>query len=103
MEISFTLAEIVSICTAIAAIVGAYKIVKKPWEDRKAHDEKIDKLLDNDKRHLEKLDETMIDVKESLTFQSDMIYQMLDHMATNNNSSGMKDALDRYNAHFRRN
>lgn len=32
---------------------------------------------------------------------SDMIYQILDHLATNNNTGEMKRALDDYNAHFR--
>lgn len=31
----------------------------------------------------------------------DMIYQMLDHMASNNNSGGMKQALNDYNAYYR--
>lgn len=31
----------------------------------------------------------------------DMIYQMLDHMATDNNSGGMKKALNEYNAYYR--
>ena len=33
--------------------------------------------------------------------KADMIYQMLDHMASNNNSGGMKKALNDYNAYYR--
>lgn len=33
--------------------------------------------------------------------KADMIYQMLDHMASNNNSGGMKQALNEYNAYYR--
>lgn len=101
MEVSLTLTELVSICAAIAAIAGAYKIVKKPWEDRKKHDDKIDELLENDKKRLDKLDDAIEDVKKIMKANSDMIYQMLDHMATNNNSGGMKKALDKYNQIFR--
>lgn len=33
----------------------------------------------------------------------DITYQMLDHMATNNNTGGMKKALDEYNRYNRHN
>lgn len=103
MEVTISLSTIIAICTTITAVVGAWKIVSKPQKDRKELDEKIAKMLDNDKQHLDKLDKTVEDIKELLAFQSDMTYQMLDHMATNNNTGGMKKALDNYNEHFRRN
>ena len=103
MEITFNLTQIVAICTALTAIIGAWKIVSKPSKDRKEQDEKIMKMLDNDKQHLAKLDSAMDDIKEHLTFQSDMTYAMLKHMATNNATGEMQRALDEYNQHFRRN
>lgn len=33
----------------------------------------------------------------------DMIYQVLNHLATNNNTGEMKRALDQYNEYFRHN
>ena len=42
-------------------------------------------------------------LKENDEKNGDMIYQMLDHLATNNNSGGMKKALDDYNKFFRHN
>lgn len=41
-------------------------------------------------------------LKEDILMQSNMIYQILDHMATNNNSGGMKKALDEFNAYQRK-
>ena len=40
-------------------------------------------------------------LKENDEKNGDMIYQMLDHLATNNNTGGMKKALDDYNEYFR--
>lgn len=41
------------------------------------------------------------ELKEDNKMNSDMIYQMLDHMATSNNTGQMKRALDQYNQYFR--
>lgn len=41
-------------------------------------------------------------LKDDILMQSNMIYQILDHMATNNNSGGMKKALDEFNAYTRK-
>ena len=41
-------------------------------------------------------------MKEDLLMLSNMTYQMLDHLATNNNSGGMKKALDDFNAYQRK-
>ena len=103
MEVTISLSTIIAICTTITAVVGAYKIVSKPQKDRKELDEKIAKMLDNDKQHLDRLDKAVEDIKEHLTFQSDMTYAMLSHMATNNATGEMRRALDEYNSHFRRN
>lgn len=40
-------------------------------------------------------------LKNNNQMNGDMIYQILDHLATNNNSGQMKRALDEYNKHFR--
>lgn len=46
--------------------------------------------------------DTMKPLKDDILMQSNMIYQILDHMATNNNSGGMKKALDDFNAYQRK-
>lgn len=42
-------------------------------------------------------------LKKDTSMNSDMIYQMLDHMATDNNTGQMKRALDEYNEYNRKN
>lgn len=41
-------------------------------------------------------------IKEDILMLSNMTYQILDHMATNNNSGGMKQALNDFNAYARK-
>lgn len=41
-------------------------------------------------------------LRDDVLMMSNMIYQMLDHMATNNNTGGMKKALDEFNAYQRK-
>jgi hypothetical protein len=41
-------------------------------------------------------------LKDDILMLSNMTYQMLDHMATNNNTGGMKKALDEFNAYQRK-
>lgn len=42
------------------------------------------------------LDKKLDPMKEDLEMLSSVTYEMLDHLATNNNSGGMKAALDKY-------
>ena len=41
-------------------------------------------------------------IKEDILMLSNMTYQILDHMATNNNTGGMKQALNDFNAYQRK-
>ena len=106
MTISFDLIVLISALGGIVAIYSSVrKMVKEKEEDKKKEQDKEDKvlkMLSNDKEHLDKLDEAVKDIKDHLAFQSDMTYQILDHLATNNNSGGMKRVMDEYNAHFRK-
>lgn len=47
--------------------------------------------------------ESLDDLKQNDGIYGDMVYQMLDHLATNNNTGEMKRALNQYNAFFRKN
>lgn len=104
--VSYTIAIIGLFSTMLGIYVQLRKLRSENEEKKKKEEQKEEnvlKMLDNDKQRLNKLEDGLSDIKDHLGFQSDMIYQMLDHMASNNNSGGMKDALDRYNQHFRRN
>lgn len=79
---------------AIAGLIGAlgviYGVISKPVKAMK-------ELTDS----VEKLTESVADIKETVDMQGDMVYQLLEHASTNNNTGGMADALNRYNEFFR--
>lgn len=107
MTISFDLIVLISALGGIVAIYSSVrKILKEKDEDKKKEDEKEQKvlqMLDNDKKHLSRLDDAIDKLQESTDIQGDMIYAMLSHMATNNNTGGMQNALDKYNSFYRKN
>lgn len=55
------------------------------------------------KKTLSKLTTDVASIKEVQDKQGDVIYQMLDHMVTNNNTGRMKACLDDYNSFNRHN
>ena len=64
----------------------------------------VPKLIDNHfgiGKDIKDIKQDVCQLKKDTTMNSDMIYQMLDHLATNNNTGEMKRALDQYNKHFR--
>lgn len=64
----------------------------------------IPKLIDNHYgigKDIKDIKNDIVELKSNDSKNGDMIYQMLDHLATNNNSGEMKRALDEYNNHFR--
>ena len=110
ISVSYTIAIIGLFSTMLGIYVQLRKLRKDNEAEKKAKAEaeetkekQILTMLDNDKKRLDKLDSAVDKITEHLEFQSDMIYQMLDHMASNNNTGGMKKAMDEYNKHFRRN
>lgn len=84
MDNSVLIALITAVCTALSTIISKYIDAKSGMaKDVKEIKENISVLKANDEKN------------------GDMIYQMLDHLATNNNTGGMKKALDDYNTFFR--
>ena len=102
---------LIGIVVGIITIIVQLKKLKKDAEEEKKtkaeeerkKDERILTMLDNDKKRLDKLDGIIERIDESTDIQGDMIYAMLSHMATNNNTGGMQKALDKYNAFYRKN
>ena len=84
METGVLIAIITSVCTALSTIISK-------WIDAKSGMAKDVKDIKDDISVL----------KENDKINGDMIYQMLDHLATNNNTGEMKRALNNYNAFFR--
>ena len=64
----------------------------------------IPKLIDNHYgmgKDIKDIKKDVSELKSNDATNGDMIYQILDHLATKNNTGGMKAALDKYNKHFR--
>ncbi len=64
----------------------------------------IPKLIDNHYglgKDIKDIKKDVQQLKGDTTMNSDMIYQILDHLSTRNNDSGMKGALTKYNEYFR--
>lgn len=103
IQFVINLGTVVSICAGLGSVVAAYKIIKAPVDKLNDKFKTYDVMLANDKKRLDELQELITELKKDLNMSNDMIYQMLDHMSTSNNTGGMKEALDKYNAYFRKN
>ena len=89
-EMTISVQDIITLAAIIAAVGGIYAVVSKPF---KAMHDVQDSLV--------KITETVEDISEDQKMQGDMIYQLLSHAATNNNTGEMERALNEYNAYFR--
>ena len=66
----------------------------------------IPKIMDNSYgigKDIKDIKKDVAELKANNTQNGDMIYQMLDHLATDNNTGEMKKALDKYNQFYRHN
>lgn len=85
-----TLGQIIAVIGVITALWVFTDKVIKAWNN--ALDSKLKPLND-------KYDE----MQKDITMLGDVCYQMLSHMATENNTGGMQKALDDYNSYNRHN
>lgn len=76
-----TIGQVAAALAVITAFWTFYQKVNKSIKD--TFDEKLDPL------------------KKDVEMISDVVYQMLDHMATNNNTGVMKQTLNDYNKYSR--
>ena len=82
---------------AVALLWTFYKNIKEIKAELKKPKNELNERLDRIEKKLSVVD----DLKAEQEMIADTVYQMLDHMATNNNSGGMKKALDKYNKYYR--
>lgn len=64
----------------------------------------IPKIIENHYgmgKDIKEIKKDVSQLKKDTTMNSDMIYQILDHLSTNNNTGGMSAALNKYNEYFR--
>lgn len=79
------------IVAIISGVVSLVVNIGSKWLDRK----------NGLQKDIEEIKSGVKGLQDGNQMNSDMIYQILDHLATNNNTGEMKRALDDYNAHFR--
>lgn len=82
--------DIITLAAIVGAISAIYAVASKPFKTMR---EVKDSLTD--------ISETIEDISEDQKKQGDMVYQLLKHAATNNNTGEMQRALDEYNEYFR--
>ena len=87
---TITLQDVITFAAVLVAISGIWTFFSKPI-----------KAMREIKESIEDLTESVSDIKETVDMQGDMVYQLLNHAATNNNTGGMQEALDKYNAWYR--
>lgn len=87
---TITSQDIITFAAILAAIGGIWTFFSKPIKAMRELKESVDKMS-----------ESVGDIKETVDMQGDMVYQLLCHAATNNNTGGMQEALDKYNAWYR--
>lgn len=98
-----TLKDLLYLLAAVTAVISFYKLMKKPFDDISNSLKDIKKQNDDNKKEIEGLRDDFKGIKKDVENHGDMIYQMLDHMASNNNTGNMKRCLDTYNEYNRHN
>lgn len=82
---------------AVALIWTFYKNIKDIKAELKKPKDELNERLDRIEKKLEVMDE----VRKEQDMTNDMIYQILSHLATSNNTGNMRRCLDAYNKFFR--
>lgn len=90
MDITITTQQLIALAAVISAVGVIWGVASKPFRAIKDIGDRLTKM-----------EEKLTKMSRSVEIQGDMVYQLLDHAATNNNSGEMQRALDQYNATFR--
>ena len=89
---TITTEQIVMIAGVLGAISVIYGIVSKPFKAI----EDLKKSVDNMSEQVDKIDKAVM-------LHGDMIYELLEHASTNNNTGGMAEVKRRFDAEYRHN
>lgn len=100
---TLTVKDMLWLLAAITTVISFYKLIKKPFEDINSSLKKIEKQNDDNKKEIDGLRNDFRAMQKDVDNHGDMIYTMLDHLATNNNTGNMKRCLDAYNEYNRHN
>lgn len=84
MDNTVLIALITGVCTLLSTVLSKYIDYKSGMA-----------------KNITDIKNDVSDLKQNDKINGDMIYQMLDHLSSNNNTGQMKRALDEYNGYFR--
>jgi len=87
---TITTEQILMTASVLGALAAIWAVISKPFKAFREINE-----------GLKRMDDRLTRMERTDKLHGDMIYQMLDHMSSNNNSGGMKAALDKYNETIR--
>lgn len=100
---NLTVKDLLWLIGAITAAISFYNVIKKPFNEIDKSLKEIKKQNEDNKKEIDGLRNDFRSIQKEVTNHGDMIYQMLDHMATDNNTGNMKRCLDAYNEYSRHN
>ena len=89
---TITTDQIIMIAGVLGAISVIYGIASKPFKAI----EELKKSVDNMSEQVDKIDKAVM-------LHGDMIYELLEHASTNNNTGGMAEVKRRFDAEYRHN
>jgi hypothetical protein len=84
--------QIVAIASVLGALAVIYGIVSKPF-----------KAIEELKESMEEVKESVESIDKAVMLHGDMIYELLEHASTNNNTGGMAEVKRRFDAEYRHN
>ena len=100
MTIELSWATVIYFCTCIITVGGALKVLneankalKKPLEEVKQKLDHYDHCLDNDKKHLDKIDYALGDLTNSINMLVKSNRTILYHLEEGNHSGEIRDEL----------
>ena len=87
---TITTDQIIAVAGVIGALGVIWAVVSKPF-----------KAIEELKKSVDELTKNVTDMQDDLKMNGDMVYQLLNHASTNNNTGEMQRALNQYNEYFR--
>ena len=87
---TITTDQIIAVAGVIGALGVIWAVVSKPF-----------KAIEELKKSVDDLTKNVTDMQDDLKMNGDMVYQLLNHASTKNNTGEMQRALNQYNEYFR--
>lgn len=89
---TITTEQIITIASVLGALAVIYGVVSKPF-----------KVIEDMKSSLDEVAGSVEKIDRAVMLHGDMIYELLEHASTNNNTGGMAEVKRRFDAEYRHN